>query len=298
MKKSKKILIFLLIIGLAVACGGDNDQVGDEETTPNIELSISPDISILPYGANVELKWDITEATVATLNGDEIELNGTKIFMNLIENKSFIIVATNIEKSFTLEKVVNIDKAPTAPLTFDLKFVNISNRYYFSTDGSMEVPIHKNSIGEVIKKIDIVFTYDYDHGEPGFIDPVYQSKKDESYDFLKEAIETIYYSSNLDSNDFDLAKISEDKIDEFFTAPNVLTIVPNYSDYIPDGSKIGGDRYYDGAYRGLKRGEVYGFKNKESGKRGLILISNKQDSAWPDYFFSSKATNVEIIREN
>jgi hypothetical protein len=184
----------------------------------------------------------------------------------------------------------------TAAKTYENLTFNLKNAY-FSTDGSMTVPVDSNKAKSIASKIDITFIYNYDYDQPGFFDPKARSQNwywDGYYNpWLSTAVETMYYSTKLTKVQFDEAKVAEGKIATYFSDASVA-LVPHH--IFPKGSCIGG-RQATNLTIPLKEGSVFGFKNKASGKRGLLYIRTDQVDFWPMYIISSN-TKVDIIREN
>lgn len=163
------------------------------------------------------------------------------------------------------------------------KFENVvfsKNNAYFSTDGSMTMPVDSNTAKGFSAKIDITYTYDSDYWAAGFLDPVTRSQVwywDNFYaSWLSNATETQYYSTKLNKVQFDQASADQKKIGEFFSDTSVK-VTPHF--IFPEGSCLGGRS----AVAEITNGTIWGFKNVASGKRGLILIKS--------------ATTIDIIKE-
>ena len=185
----------------------------------------------------------------------------------------------------------------TASKTFLVLTFNKTNAY-FSTDGSMKVPVDSNQAKTITSKIDITFIFDYEHFEPGFFDPKARSQdwpwNKYNLPWLSTAVETRYYVTNLTEEDFYAAQADQSKIATYFS--NSSTVLAPHGIF-PTGSCIGGGMTSNPISITLTEGQVFGFKNTSSGKRGLLYITYNQYFGWPipiDNF----NTKVDIIREN
>lgn len=295
----KRLLLILSLISI-ISCTKDNntDDIHEEiELDPIIEFSINPDDEIIPYGSDITLNWTITNSKSATLDEVAIPLIGSKVYSNMTVSKTFNIIATNISKTTKNIKTAKIAAVPVPPLKFDVIFTKFNR--YFSTNGSMKHPVDKTNALNIVDKIDITYIYDYDYFLSGFMDPIARTSEyywNDYYEpWLSGAVETIYYKTNLTIKDFDLAKTDELKINDFFSDTINMAIAPH--GIFPTGSCIGGRKTYNPDSELLGRGKVFAFKNKASGKRGLILIHLLQDNGWPLALVSHN-TRVQIIREN
>ena len=188
---------------------------------------------------------------------------------------------------------------PTPTTTASKSFLNFTfntTNAYFSTDGSMTAPVDESQAKTITSKVDITFIYNFDYFEPGFFDPKARSQNwgwDEYYKpWLSTAVETRYYSTTLTKADFDAAQTDQSKIATYFS--NSSTVLAPHGIF-PTGSCIGGRD--SGPSSTLSQGQVFGFKNTTSGKRGLLYIRTDQSSGWP-FPISNSNTNVDIIREN
>lgn len=186
--------------------------------------------------------------------------------------------------------------SPGAKTFLDITFNRTTA--YFSTDGSMQVPVDSNQAKTMAGKIDLTFIYNFDYKEPGFLDPVARSKDwywDEYYQpWLSSAIENRFYSTTLSKSDFDAAQKDQSKIGAYFSLSTTV-LAPHA--IFPTGSCVGGRQSFSPNSVLLEKGLVLGFKNTVSGKRGLIYIRTDQPSGWP-YPISTFNTKVDIIREN
>ncbi len=300
MKKMKIMnkLFWTLIIFSLISCSKNESTPQEEiELIPEIKLTIEPDYEIISYNTDITINWSITNATTATLNGETINLSGGKLFSNMKQTQDFTIIANNISETATFTKTATIADAPMSPLSFDVIFTN-SNRY-FSSDGSMNNPVNETSALGIVNKIDITYIYNNDYSEPGFMDPLARTQEyywNDYYEpWLTDAVETIYYKTNLGKEDFDLAKTDESKINEFFSDNTIMEIAPHA--IFPTGSCIGGRQSHNPDSELLGKYLIFGFKNKVSEKKGLIFIHSNQDTGWPLALISHN-TRVQIIREN
>ncbi|MEA3497106.1 MAG: hypothetical protein U9R42_13850 [Bacteroidota bacterium] len=192
----------------------------------------------------------------------------------------------------------NNNNNATAALAFaDLTF-NTTNAY-FSTNGSMTSPVDSNQAKTITDIIDITFIFNYDYTKPGFFDPVARSQEwywDDYYSpWLSNAVETRYYTTNLTKAKFDDATADQSKIGAYFADTSSIVLAPH--GLFPTGSCIGGRHTYSPSSATLSQGQVFGFKNTSSGKRGLLYIRTDQYSGWP-IPISSFDTKVDLIREN
>lgn len=174
----------------------------------------------------------------------------------------------------------NNPNQPVAAKKFE-GIVFSKNNAYFSTDGSMTIPVDSNTAKAFSSKIDITYTYDSDYWAAGFLEPVTRSKMwywDNFYaSWLSNATETKFYSTKLNKTQFDQAALDQKKIGTFFSDTSVK-VTPHF--IFPEASCLGGRS----AVAEISNGTVWGFKNVVSGKRGFIHI---------------KAVNtVDIIKEN
>ena len=299
----KKILPFLLMLFI-YSCNVEEQNKEDKELVeldPIIEFTIEPTDEILPYDSDITINWAITNATSATLGSNPINLTGSNIYSNLKQTTNFTIKATNIIKTSTITKTVNIGEKPTAPLYFDVVFSKTFA--YFSTSGYTENPTNKlytQSNTEFIEKIDM--TYAYTNGVPGFLEPITRSIEVYGWEnihepWLEDGIETIYYTAtHLNKEDFDIAQIDELKINEYFSNPEMK--VAGRGVTFPVGTDIGGtnNSYPPFNPSAINKSKIFGFKNIVSEKKGLIYIHDKQNAYWPSTLISTN-TRVLIIRE-
>lgn len=179
-------------------------------------------------------------------------------------------------------------------------FMNLafsSDNAYFSTDGSMSVPVDSVQAKTMPDKIDITFIFDFDYTMPGFFDPVARSEEWYWNQFqntwLSTSAKTRYYIVNASKIDFDAARKNQGKISSYFTG-TVTELAPH--NIFPTGSCIGGRKSSNPESIGLNRGDVFGFKNTTTGKYGLIYIQQDQFQGWPEPMMGEN-TNVDIIVE-
>lgn len=170
---------------------------------------------------------------------------------------------------------------------------------YFSTDGSMTVPVDSATAKTITSKIDITFIYNYDYFLPGFMDPITRSQvwywNDYYEPWFSNGVQTRYYKTSLTKTEFDAAKADQSKIGTYLADTNIAKLAP-HSIY-PTGTCIGGRISNNPTSETLNKMDVYGFKNTVSGKQGLIYISYGQYQGWPNPI-SNFDTKVEIIKEN
>lgn len=190
---------------------------------------------------------------------------------------------------------------PSPTSTASKSFLNLTfntTTAYFSTDGSMSSPVDSNQAKTITSKIDITFIFNYDYTKPGFFDPIARSQvwywNDYYKPWLSTAVKTEYYKTSLTKADFDAAKTDQSKIATCFS--NSSTVLAPHGIF-PTGSCIGGRQSSNPLSIMLSQGNVFGFKNTTSGKRGLIYIRMDQYSGWP-MPISNFNTKVDIIREN
>lgn len=215
-----------------------------------------------------------------------------------MKNNIFVICILCISVfSCKKDSADEIQTTPTEPFIFEELTFN-RTQAYFSTDGSMSGPIDSTQAKSSASKIDITFIYDFNYGEPGFLDPVTRSQEWywNSYEnpWLSTAQATSFYSTNLTKIEFDEAKIDQSKIATYLKDTSSVILVPH--GVFPSGSCIGGRKTYDPQSITLKRGQVFGFKNTISSKKGLLYIRPNQITSWPESFFGFD-TKVDIIKE-
>jgi hypothetical protein len=189
----------------------------------------------------------------------------------------------------------NEDTAPAAVAarSFEGLLFSATNAF-FSTDGSMTVPVNQSLAQPMVENID--FTFIYSEGQPGFFDPIARSQEwawtDSQLPWLSEGVETRFYTTSLTKANFDAAKADQSRIAGFIAQSS--SVLAPHSIY-PTGSCIGG-RQTTGTVL-LTRGKVFGFENVASGKQGLLFIRNDQiDPSWPNIGLS-ETTKVDIIIE-
>jgi len=295
-----KLVLCLLIVFLSISCSNEENNetnfVEETELAPIIEITIDPNDEIIPYNSDVTINWTISNATSASLDNEPVELVGSKLYSNIVQDQSFEIVATNITKSDTVVSSVIVGEEPVRPMFFNLTFT--ASRKYFSTDGSMTSPVSKEVAQNlnIIDKIDITYTgSEYAINDPGFMDPITRSTLIPAWHRYHEpwligSTESVFYSTHFSREQFSLVAGDESKIDELFSTSNM--IVTDGENHIPDGSVLGREHSDTRLYKD----RAYAFKNKISGKRGLIYIHTSQDSGWP-FPGVSNDTKVWIIRE-
>ncbi len=189
----------------------------------------------------------------------------------------------------------NDSTTPDSPKVFSGLTFNKTNAY-FSTDGSMTAPVNETQAKTMTSKIDITFFFHQGETKPGFFDPVARSQQwywNEFYQpWLSTAVETRFYTTTLTSADYEAAKTDPGKIATYFS--NASTVLAPHGVF-PVGSCIGGREGSESTT--LAIGQVYGFKNTASGKRGLMNFGPVQSYGWPLPILDFN-TNVDIIREN
>lgn len=187
--------------------------------------------------------------------------------------------------------------APVAARSFNGITFNAQTAY-FSTDGSMSAPVDSNQAKSISSKIDLTFIFNFDYIEPGFFEPKARSQTwywDDYYKpWLSNAVETRFYSTTLTKAQFDAANTDQSKIGTYFADANIVKIAPH--GIFPTGSCIGGRQSSNPESVLLEVGQVFGFKNTASGKRGLIYIRMDQSQGWP-MPLSNTNTKVDIIKE-
>lgn len=187
-------------------------------------------------------------------------------------------VAVNVHDSLVFEALSGIEDHICFS-TFDASFTQPLDRYKITPDQ------HKN--------VDILFFYDWEYGNPGFLDP-YTSAQSWHWDnqyyyyhWMAGASQTLFYKTNFTEKEFVKAKSEGSLIDNYFKN---VSIAPH--GVFPEGTCIGGRSYNE-----LKKGQVWGLKNVRSGKRSLMFIRFDQDLGWPKTPVYRFATKVDIISE-
>ncbi|MCX6754609.1 MAG: hypothetical protein NTU81_02160 [Candidatus Nomurabacteria bacterium] len=77
-----------------------------EEPTPTATLTISSQDAIVPYGHDVTLSWNTTNANTVTLNGVPVPAIGSQTVVKLLANTTYVLRAVNITKDATSQKTV------------------------------------------------------------------------------------------------------------------------------------------------------------------------------------------------
>ena len=175
---------------------------------------------------------------------------------------------------------------PTAAKTF----MNLTFSYYnayFATDGGITATLDSTQAKLIAAKIDITY---FDHalyGGPYFFDPKFRTQvglgSDYYLSWTGNSVETKFYNTTLVKSDFDAAKSDQSKIASYFS--DTTKVVLSYS----NGSQIGEPE--------MSIGQVIGFKNTLTGKRGFIYIRSDQSQGWPIPFYNTE-TKVDLIKEN
>jgi hypothetical protein len=175
---------------------------------------------------------------------------------------------------------------------------------FFSTfDTSFKKPLDQYSMTAAqIKNVDLMFIYNTDDWEPGFIDPTTAAQHwywDDYYSpWLDSSIKTNFYITTLSVDDFTAAKASPSLLNTYFSDSTIVR--PGPSDIFPVGSTIGGRQSATDPVWGVnsefKKDRVFGFKNVKSGKVGLIHVSASQESGWPAPVMSHN-THVDLLKQ-
>lgn len=180
-------------------------------------------------------------------------------------------------------------------------FENLSftrEKAYFSTDGSMSVPVDAEQAKTVAHSIDITYIYNHDYSEPGFMDPVARSKEwywdDYRQPWLSVAKEVRYYVTDLKINHVNEAKADQSKIAEYF-ADGVRVHLAQHSIF-EQGTCIGGRQSSEPESALLYKGYVFGFEHTATGKKGFLYIRKDQHVYWP-YAVAPNDTKVDIVME-
>lgn len=189
------------------------------------------------------------------------------------------------------------DPEPTPTVTAPKSFLNLTFttvNAYFSTNGTMAVPVDSNQAKTISSKIDFTFIYNNSYSEAGFMDPKTRSQHwywDDYYKtWLSNSVSTVFYSTNLTQPQFTAAVSDQSLIGQYFADTAHVKIAPH--DIFPVGTCIGGRQATNTLP--IYEYQVWGFKNVSSGKRGLLYIQGQQ-SGWPWVY---SATKVDILREN
>jgi len=187
------------------------------------------------------------------------------------------------------------DSSTTTPTPTPAKsYLNLTfspTNAYFATDGSMTSPVDSNQAKLVSNKIDITYIDDNVENKPIFYDPKKRSQlSSASWYYLSwtsNAVETRYYKTALTKADFEAATTDQSKIATYFS----------YTTTVLAGSDNPGICIGTPGEISLSEGQVWGFINTASGKRGLIYMRTDQSQGWPIPFYNFN-TKVDIIREN
>ena len=92
-----------------------------EEKAPTLDVNLtSLDSMPYPYHTNsVTVSWNTTNATKVTVNGTEVaDVNGSKVYENMVKDTTVTIIATNVNKTVTVTKTLTIGDWTTS--TFGL----------------------------------------------------------------------------------------------------------------------------------------------------------------------------------
>jgi hypothetical protein len=175
---------------------------------------------------------------------------------------------------------------------------------FFSTfDTSFKKPLSQYSMTAAqIKNVDMMFIYNTDYWEPGFIDPTTAAQHwywDDYYSpWLDSSVQTNFYITSLSADDFNAAKASPSLLTTYFS--DSTKVRPGPSSIFPVGSTIGGRQSSTDPVWGVnsefKKDKIFGFKNVKSGKLGLIHVSTSQESGWPAPL-TSHNTYVDILKQ-
>lgn len=216
----------------------------------------------------------------------------------LIAIAVLFFVISSCKKSSTPANNGNNNSTSPA-ITAAKAFLNLTfspTKAWFSTNGTMSAPTDSTTAKTITSKIDITFIFDYNYIQPGFFDPKARAQvwywNDFYLSWLSNSVETRYYSTNLTKTQFDAASADQSKIATYFSDASVV-LAPH--DIFPTGSCIGGRQSTNSML--LYTGQVWGFKNTVSGKRGLLYIRTDQYSGWPTPITNTN-TKVDIIRES
>lgn len=195
------------------------------------------------------------------------------------------------------------DSSPTPTDNSSLTFRNLNftaTYSYFSTDGSMTIPVDSNEAKLETASIDISFIQANEIHAVGFMDPIVQSQNiwdsDEYFTlWLDGAVETRYFITSLEKVHFDSAQADQNKISVYLSDSSVTSAPHNI---YPVGSSVGiiePSTYAEP----VERGDVFGFENTSTGKLGLIYIHEEQRFLWPtNNTGTSNETVIDIIREH
>lgn len=294
----KYLTCFFLYAIVITSCSTENNNTNpeneDPELIPNIEYSIFPSDSPIPYGSDVNIELNITDATSATLNGEEVGLFDVITFTNVTQNFNVEITAINITESATINFIIQVAEAPVASQYFELIFT--TENKYFSTNGTMNAPVNASTAqnSNLVPIIDITYGWEYIDQEPGFMDPITRSQLISGWTeyhepWLSGAVQTQFYAPSISIAQFEAAIEDQSLIEVYF---NDLGLELTQCNNIPNGSFVG-DNFSE---TDIDRFRAYGFMNVESGKKGFIYIHGNQDNGWPLPILSLD-TRVEIIRE-
>jgi hypothetical protein len=167
---------------------------------------------------------------------------------------------------------------------------------FFSTfDTSFHTPLPQSSMTSTqIKNIDLVYSYyDVGPGEYFFVDPISASQSSDMDGFgdtapwLSSSTQTYFYVTNLTAEQFAAAKTNTSLIGTYFKDSTAVTLEPG--NYYGTGLSAGFNPIF-------APDQVIGFKNVESGKRGLIHIAANQEADWPEPI-NDHNTLVDIVKE-
>ncbi len=215
-----------------------------------------------------------------------------------------ILIMAGCKKTNSTDNSSEVQASSFGNLTFDAYDYG-AVQFFSSFDTSFKTPLPQYSMSAAqIKNVDLMFIYNTDQFQPGFIDPVTASKHwywDDYYSpWLDSSVQTNFYITTLDVESFNAAGKNPSLLSSYFKDSTKVRLAPN--PVFPAGTCIGGrldaasnDPVF-GIDTHLAKDEIFGFKNVKSGKVGLIHISPNQENGWPAPIMDHN-TKVDIVKE-
>jgi hypothetical protein len=194
------------------------------------------------------------------------------------------------------EEETETPAAPVKPFFFE-KIVFTPDSAYFSTDGSFVEPLMALDLQTLVEDVDLTYIYSSEDDRPGFMDPITRSEEWSNSDFeeplLSAGVRTLFYNTLLTRQNFEAAMADQTKIGSFLNGNGITVPLHNI---FPYGTVIGGPISIAPASVDLYKGQVIGFWNYETNKKGLIFIRPDQAVGWPEPILN-RSTLVDIVRE-
>jgi hypothetical protein len=246
----------------------------------------------------------LTVAEANTSNADRTVrlkislLNGAdSAIVTVTQQKRLVVRAKSFENLFFVN--VNLSDKP--------QVLDPRNEQFYSTLAATGAqPFGDTAARKKIDQIDLVYFGVRDYGDIGFIDPVTASQQ-WYWDYVNKpwllsAIQTKFYITNLTKAQFDSSKNDVALLDKYFS--DTMSVRLALHRIYPNGACIGGrnaSQMYDPILKRGSRfrmGDVFGFVNVQSGKKGLIYIRLNQNTGWEhEAWINNNGTYVDIVKQ-